>query len=154
MSCTMKKTVLLLISITSLFLSCDPVYKVKMNGVSEILMQTDCGRLEISFQGFMGTRTYLNIKVIDGQFDVHTDSLKLRTTPQREISDMNFILNKQEVKGLLTLKAKDHLRCRFTSYIIYTSHPDYESRRIELLPGNFLLCNDKPVINDTIRIIR
>lgn len=146
----LSKTAFLLISITVLFASFSFGYKIKLNGESKIPIQTDCGRAVISGYGIGGLQCCLRIKVTDGQFDVHTDSLKLRITPERKIYDIDFILNNQEVEGHLNLKAKDKLVCRFIVEGISTTHPDYKSKRIEILPGNFLLCNNQPLIKDTL----
>jgi len=142
---------LLLLSIT-LLTSCDIPYTIKLDGKSKYRIPTECGRLEVSCKGLMGYNYRLKIKAIDGEFDIHTDSLKIWAHPQMAFSGAGFIMDKNAVSGYITLKRKEELECIFSTFPKDFENFDPELYQVVILPCNFIMCNNKPLINDTIRI--
>ncbi len=142
---------LLLLFIT-LLTSCDIPYTIKLDGKSKYRIPTECGRLEISCKGLMGYNYRLKIKAIDGEFNIHTDSLKIWTHAQMAFSGAGFTMDKNVISGHVTLKRKEELECVFTTFPKDFDSFDPELYQIVILPCNFIMCNSKRLINDTIRI--
>ena len=142
---------LLLLFIT-LLTGCDMPYTIKLDGKSKYRIPTECGWLEVSCKELMGYNYRLKIKAIDGEFDIHTDSLKIWAHPQMVFSGAEFMMDKNTVSGHITLKRKDVLECVFSTFPKDFDNFDPELYRVVILPNNFIMCNNKPLINDTIRI--
>lgn len=128
--------------------SCDISTKLLVNGYQDIRLVNDCGGITITGLAFEPDRIKFEF---DGNFSICTDSLRLkkRKTPVPE-TEIMFYLNGIELEGHRHFSIEEN----GVLQIFIRQFPSLNYGRIgtiELLPSNFILCNGKPVITDTIR---
>ncbi len=129
------------------YTSCDIGTNLLVNGHPELRLVNDCGGITMTGFAFEPDRIKIEF---NGKFSVCTDSLRIkkRGIPVPD-SEIMFYLDSVELKDKrpFSLDGKSVLR------IFIRQIPSLNYGRngtIELLPSNFILCNGKPVINDTI----
>lgn len=137
--------------IFSLFcVSCDMSTPFVVQGGKEYILSSDCGSMVISGSSF---NTGIFIRCItNGNYVVNTDLLKIEPTSGKDtITNIRFLLNSVDLTGK-KIKAKRgdiiHLSCNLESTIPYQK----TKGMILILPSNFITCQEKSIISDTIRI--
>lgn len=127
--------------------SCDIGTVLLVNGYPEFKLVNDCGDITMSGHTFEPDRIMIEF---NGKFSVCTDSLRLKKRGMHvPDSEIRFYLDGTELKDKqhFSLDGKGILQ------ILVRQIPSLNYGRIgtiELLPSNFILCNGKPVITDTV----
>lgn len=127
-------------------ISCDISKPFAINGKKEHTISSECGVMKVWGFSF-GVRTTIRFQ-FDGEFLVDTDSLKIKTLRNNEdIRNLCFWQKGEKLTSTkIRVKDGDILTLRFDS--IYQQKYSI----ISLLPSEFIKCNDKPIITDTIDI--
>ena len=151
----MKKIGLLLILAC---VSCDISTSLLIDGQKDFVLSNQCGIIMIkgsSFTTAHSTFVLFSFKCFNGPYYINTDSLMIETgSNELEITNLRFEANnvvsarkEMEIGGgeLLTL---------FFTLQSKSTPPNnmINNRTIILPPSNFIMCEGKPVICDTIRI--
>lgn len=127
--------------------SCDISTRLQVNGSPEHCIVNDCGDIIIAGMAFEPDRISF---VCDGNFCIYGDSLKLKKNGLNvPISTINFYLNNDKYKDWhrISINGKNKLEI----HISQDPSLNYgKTGFIELLPSDFIQCNGKPVITDTI----
>jgi len=125
-----------------------------INGEKKQVIYTDCGRVQIKSKWLRTAGIKLQIKPLDGDLVIHADSAILKHPMHGTNINTRVYHNNKKVDGQFLLKKKDVLL-----YKIYVSLPvDFdenyfnEYNKTYIAPNNFILCDGKPVITDTIKI--
>jgi hypothetical protein len=129
---------------------CDPIIHFNTNGEKKYSINCDCGILEISSIGGV-SQTFaiiINPIAISGVLNVNADSLKIELIP--EVLNQNtkiYTRYKGEyMNGKFPVEKNQPLSVGFE--FPKNSYP----ASVIILPCNFILCNDKPLLTDTIKI--
>jgi len=123
---------------------CDPITYFDVNDKKRYNLSCDCGELEIS-ASVMLSNFMIVLKTKSGSFLINMDSLKSSIIPN-ELSN-TLIFNDERGVGItnsdiILVKGKA-IHIRF--------FPQKE-QNILILPNNYIMCNNEPLITDTIRI--
>jgi len=135
--------------IVLLLASCDVGSKFYINNQPDITLQGDCGTIQIS--GFSLGTDEINLK-FNGDFLVNLDSLKVLYN-WHEVPDiyLYYLHNDRMVSYVcrnLHLEGEEKLRISMRHIV---SLNFLKKGTIAFLPSNFILCNGKPVLTDTLR---
>lgn len=141
--------------IITLFCSCGDMtrYPLKINDQKKYILSCNENYIEIKVTGLMGTRCQLYLKAKKGNFICNTDSLLLVKHPQYEDvnrKSMQFRYNNNDIVGSQVIEEGKILDCYF-SFGEY-GYDTHRTDKILIAPNNFILCDGKPLITDTIRI--
>lgn len=146
----MKTKALILSLIISCCFSCDISRPFVIDGQKEYVLPNQCGAMKIRGSSF--SASVIIACTFNGKYIFNTDSLKIEAaSAEDEITSIRFRLNNEEFTGNeIETKGGETLSLRFElkSTIPYQK----SSGIILLLPSNFIICEGKPVISDTIRI--
>jgi len=145
-----KKLIVYLIILLNL-LSCDASYPLLVEGRSKYHLSEDCGVVDIYGTSALSDWVEMDI---DGNFVVFPDSLRLSHSYSSD-SDlkMYFYLNDNLIdkNHSFSVCGREQLKIRISAKMpLHWGNVGV----IKLFPSNFILCGDKPVISDTISIVR
>jgi len=147
----MKKIVCLFL-VVAFFSGCQTTNLI--NGEKKQVIHTDCGRVQIKSKWLQSVGIKIQVKPLDGDLAINADSAILKHPMPGTNIETRVYHNNKKVNGQFLLKKKDVLL-----YRIYVSLPlDFdenyytEYNKTYIAPNDFILCDDKPVITDTIRI--
>lgn len=147
----MKRKKLLLLLFILCFISCDVSQPFVIDGKKEYVVAGECGSINISGSSFSTLPILLSCK-FQGKYNIDIDSFKIGVLPKEvNLTSINFQLNNKDVvEKVIETKADESLTLEFN---LESSVPfNREGVTILLLPSNFITCNDKPIISDTIQI--
>ena len=133
--------------------ACDMKYSLRVNEQKKYILTCNENQIEFKVTGLMGTRCQLYLKAKKGKFVFNTDSLFLVQYPQyKDVNkqSVQFIYNNNNVVGSQLVEQGKTLNCYFS----FGEYGYYSPITEEILipPSNYIMCNDKPLITDTIRI--
>jgi hypothetical protein len=146
MKSTLKRFSILIVIISSLF-SCDPIYHFGINGEKKYKVTCDNGIIEITANKLLQSYR-ICVNSIDRDFEVNVDSLKFNFIPTSLNQSVNiyYMYKGEKIRGQNILEENQQLN-------ISLEFPKYSyPTDILILPCGFILCNDRPLITDTIRI--
>jgi hypothetical protein len=130
--------------------SCDISTPFVIDGEKEYVLSNECGTIKIKGSSFFPSVIIgLNF---NGQYYADTDLLRIETVYNEDtITNISFRLNNVDFKGKeIEIKGGETLSLYFS---LRSTVPNQKANgTILLLPSNFILCGDKPIITDTIRI--
>jgi hypothetical protein len=144
----MKYTVFIIICM--LIIGCDPLIKLNLNANNLYHLDTSCGIVEFK-SSLLTSHIFINQRFIGEKLLINKDSLKIMVSSPRlnEVLYTSFVTNEGvEIKEnsfwincdkefILEMKLKYAL-----------NHTEF----VSILPCNYIMCNNKPLITDTIRI--
>jgi lipoprotein len=144
----MKGLILLLIFFGGV--SCDISKPLIIDGQREYVLFTECGPIKIKGSSF-STLVIVGSR-FNGKYHINRDSLKIKAFSDEDtITNIRFELdNKELMEKEIETKHGETL----TVLLNYQSTVPYQraSGTILLFPSNFITCEGKAVITDTIKI--
>lgn len=117
-------------------------------------IKTNCGNITDMASNF-GTQVWINL-TFDGNFTINQDSLKIGFYPSGLAEEFKFRKgvgdNESIVEDAIINTGQEK-----ESYVIHffvRGEKGFilDNTVINILPSNFITCNNKPLINDTIKI--
>jgi len=130
--------------------SCDISAPFIIDGQKEYVLSNQCGAIKIRGSSFASG--VIIACTFNGKYYFHTDSLKIEAASKEdEITNINFRLNNEDLTGKeIETKGGETLSLHFT----FKSIVPYQKSAgtILILPSNFITCEGKPIITDTVRI--
>jgi hypothetical protein len=146
----MKQLKIFLLSVAITLMGCDKSVPLEINTNKVYPIETACGKIEFRASTFSQWITvYQNIK--SGEFELNLDSLSVSIYPKdaAKIDTIKFYdKDKVIVNGRRTVKSGDIVRIYFIfDKPLYTSNGT-----LLILPCNYIVCNNSPLISDTLRI--
>jgi len=145
-----NKLNIVLCSVYLLFTLCScGTYTLKLNGQKKYIEKCYENEIELKAMGIRGATCVIYMKVLKGKIDVYTDSLDIITYPNNKFH-VWFSYNGKEISGHRVLKENETLKF-YISYGHFSAFvPDME--RLLIIPSNFIMCDGRPLFNDTIWI--
>lgn len=139
-----------LLLLVFLGISCDRSEQFVIDGQKKYILSNQCGTITIKGSSFS---TFVMVGcTFNGKYSVNTDLLKIEAASSEDtVMNIRFRLNN---KGL-TEKEIEIESCETLSidFNLQSTVPYQKSTgTVLVLPSNFILCEDKPIITDTIRI--
>ncbi len=140
--------ILCLISISALFYSCGG-YSLLLNEQKKYVLTCNENRVEFRATTIRTSIYYIYIKSLKGEFYVNMkDSLFLSKYNNINPRFIHFEYDKKEVPNIPVIKEGKTLICFF----MYYPEKWGKGETIIIPPSNFIMCEDKPLVTDTIRI--
>jgi len=124
-------------------------YGLTLNGQKKYTKKCYENIIEFKAMGIRGTTCVISVKALKGEVDFHTDSLDIMTYPNSDFH-VWFSYDGEEIFGHQIIKENKTLKC----YISYGHFSAFvpNTEEILILPSNFIMCNGKPLVTDTIRV--
>lgn len=146
----MKTKALALLFFTFFCISCDVSTPFVVQGERKYILFNDCGTMAISGSSF-STGVLVRCE-FNGNYVVNRELLKIEPASGEDtITNIRFRLNSVELTGK-EIKTKRGDVITF-SCNLQSTVPYQKSRgMILILPSNFITCEEKSIISDTIRI--
>jgi len=131
-------------------MGCDKSVPLEINTGKVYPLETACGKMEFRASAFSNSITiYQDFKT--GEFELNFDSLAVSVYPQEaaEIKAVKFYdKDKVILDSKKMVKSGDLVSIYFTFLKpVYTSQAT-----LLILPCNYIVCNGRPLISDTLRI--
>ena len=149
----LMKNKLILCLFMLLCLSCDVTRPMLINDNHSHSVQTSCG--EIVFRAYSFGPWESNLLIhLNGEFIIIPQSLLYRFEPDAiEVKKILFWQNDEEIEIPDTIRVNKEEELRFEFRYQYKenvklSHGYAEGLKMEILPSDFILCDDKAVINE------
>jgi len=143
----------------------DRATSIKANGYNSLIFNSDCGNVDFSpsqwqhniEEATQKSTIYLKHYFKTENFTIYTDSFKVKK--EKEYSKIDNVLFMRRDINQASRKTKpikqkiyqvNANEVIFVSFDVYTSKDGEEI--VMVLPCNYIMCKDKPIITDTIRI--
>jgi hypothetical protein len=131
--------------------SCDKSTPFVIDGQKEYVVSDECGTITIKGSSFPAIPILIGC-TFNGQYHINTDLLKIEAIPNEvTVTDVRFQLNLEDFTEKEIVTKTDE-----TLTIMFNVESATSFRRsdvtILILPSNFIMCGNKPIITDTIRI--
>jgi hypothetical protein len=141
---------LLIIIILFVCVSCDTSVPLVIENNKSYTISTECGNIKITGASMFHEHIFCEF---NGTFVLNFDSLNIDIIPNTiEIINLAYYYNDKLVTDLkeINTNIKDKVSIRFD----YKSDISIDKKSITvlMLPSNFITCEGKPIITDTIRI--
>jgi hypothetical protein len=143
-----KLTLLLLIFCC---VSCDNSTPLIIEGHKAHIISTECGNIKITGATMFHEHIFCEL---NGNFTIKFDSLKIQLVPNTvEVANLTFYYNDKEITDwteIVNINGNEKISIRFD----YKSDRSFNKKFVSvlILPSNFITCEGKPIITDTIRI--
>jgi len=147
----MKTKGLILLLLILCCASCDKSTPFVIDGQKEYVLSGECGNIKIRGSS-LPTYPILIGCTFNGKYHVNIDSLKMEAIPNEvAVVNVRFQLNlKDFTEKKIETKTGETLTIWFN---VESATPFRRSEvTILILPSNFITCEGKPIITDTIRI--
>jgi len=147
----MKTRGLTLLLLVFFCVSCDVSTPFVIDGQKEYVLSGECGTIKIRGSSFPSTPILIAC-TFNGEYHINTDSLKMEAIPNEfAVTDVRFQFNLKDFTGTeIDTKVGETLSIRFN---VKSETPLRRSDvTVLILPSNFITCEGKPIITDTIRI--
>jgi len=147
----MKAKEFILLLFVFFCVSCDVSTPFIIDGKKEYVITGECGSIQIRGSSFPGIPVLIGC-IFNGQYHINTDLLKMEAIPNEvTVTDVSFQLNHEDTtEKTIVTKTGDGLKVWFD---VKSATPFPRSEvTVLILPSNFIMCGDKPIITDTIRI--
>lgn len=130
-------------------ISCDISKPFIIDGKNEFIFSNNCGSIKIKGSSF--SSAVIIGCTFNGKYLVNTDSLKIKAYSVEDvITDINFRLNNKDFRERELETRGETLTLSFN---LKSNVPNQRvTSKILLLPSNFITCEGKPIITDTIEI--
>jgi hypothetical protein len=148
----MKTKGLILLLLIFCCISCDKSIPFVIDGQKEYVASSECGTIKVRGSTLFPTSPILIGCTFNGQYHINTDSLKMEAIPNEvAVTNVRFQLNLEDFAGTeIETKAGETLSIWFN---LYSETPFRRSEvTVLILSSNFITCEGKPIITDTIRI--
>ena len=147
----MKTKGIILLLLTFCCIACDNSTPFVIDGKKEYVLSGECGTITIRGSSLPSHPILIGC-TFNGQYHINTDLLKIEALPNEVIvTDIRFQLNLED----LTEKEIE-TKTGETLSIWFNVKSETPFRRSEVMilisPSNFITCNGKPIITDTLRI--
>lgn len=132
--------------------SCDIPKSLCVNNQGRnFLISSDCGSVIFNGSIFGGSLLTFTQK-FNGNFEVLIDSLNYQFYPNTiKVESVNYYLNGNQIKNnTINIQAGQALSMYYKLYEEVPTTTD--TVLFMVVPSQFILCNDKPLITDTIKI--
>jgi hypothetical protein len=137
--------------LVGLFISCDFSKPIEINEMKNYLIDTECGT--ISFRGTRFTNAVLVNYRFNGLFIVQPDSLIVEFYPNNiKMIDVKYkkSYDSETISDKIIVMENNTL---LLYYNLYSDIPyNFDTAIMYILPCNYILCKEAPLITDTIRI--
>lgn len=146
----MKIKGLILVLFIFVGLSCDISKPIIIDGQREYVILSQCGSIKIQGSSF-STLVIIGAR-FNGKYHINRDLLKMETISDKDtIVNMRFQLNDKDLfERKLETKNGEAITVTFT---LKSTEPYRKANdTILLLPSNFIMCEGKPVITDTLKL--
>ncbi len=147
----MNKRAVVVFLLVSLLVSCDPAYKMLIDGKPQYLLENDCGSVLITSYSALSD----NINVhFEGNYEVHLDSLKLIHCGSSDFTVSFAIIEKEksiEIEDIhqpLIINGEKELNIRVRKQPFH--YEDRKGLHIVFYPSSFIICNGQPLFTDTL----
>ena len=147
----MRTKGLILLLLILCCVSCDKSTPFIIDGQKEYVLSGECGTIKIKGSS-LPTMPILIGCTFNGQYHINTDLLKMEAVPNGiVVTDVRFQFNLQDfTETEIETKAGETLTIWFN---LQSETPFRRSDvTVLILPSNFITCEGKPIITDTIRI--
>jgi len=147
----MKTKGFILLLLVFCYVSCDTSTPFVIDGQKEYVLSGECGTITIRGSSFPAHPILIGC-TFNGQYHINTDLLKIEAIPNEvTVTDVRFQFNLKDFAGNeIETKAGETLTIWFN---VASATPFHRSDvTILILPSNFITCEGKPIITDTIRI--
>ena len=147
----MRTKGLILLLLVFCCISCDNSAPFVIDGQKEYVVSDECGTITIRGSS-LPTHPILIGCTFNGQYHINTDLLRMEVIPDEvTVTDVRFQLNLKDLtEKEIETKAGESLSIWFN---VKSATPFKRSDiTILILPSNFITCNGKSIITDTLRI--
>jgi hypothetical protein len=130
--------------------SCDRSVPISINEGKDMCITTDCGKITLTCSKFGGL--ILFGQKFEGSFWIQPDSLKLAFSPHFVgVKNLTFSVGNEERKNSESFQINNNsVRIHFT---VFSETPvSLDTVTMLVLPCDYIMCNDKPLLTDTIKI--
>lgn len=127
-------------------------FSLKLNNEKKYMLICNENQIEFHIKNNMGSRYRIFITAKNGNFDFFSDSLIIITPPRYKIYNNKYIYEKKEFLGHQTVEKGKTLIYSFSMGSDFGAPTPDPSQIFFILPSNFIICNGKPLVTDTIRI--
>jgi len=147
----MKTKGLILLLLILCCASCDKSTPLIIEGNKAHVISTECGNIKITGATMFHEHIFCEL---NGNFTIKFDSLNIQIVPNTiEVVNLTFFYNDKEITNwaeIMNINGTEKISIRFD----YKSDASFNKKSILilLLPSNFITCEGKPIITDTIRI--
>jgi hypothetical protein len=148
----MNKSAFVVFLLVSLLVSCDPAYKMLIDGKPQYLLENDCGSVLIT--SYSALSDMINVH-FEGNYEVHLDSLKLMHYGSSDFTVGFAIVEKEkfiEIKDIhqpIIVNGEEELNIWVTNVEpIHYGHR--KGQHIVFYPSAFIVCNGQPLFTDTL----
>ena len=133
-----------------LFISCDYSRPLSINDVKNWTLTSECGTIAIN--GFKFSTAIFIVQEFNGAYLIQPDSLKIKFYPTSiKMKNMKFSIDDKTLHHDKINKAENK-----TITLNFNLHSDVpystDTAMMFILPCNYIICNNKPLITDTIKI--
>ena len=148
----MKIKIFFSLFILAALYGCDMAYRMTANGELAYRSHSECGNIVIT--GISGTATDHIYMCIYGDFMLYPDSLRILRTPHDENQVIWVYLGDSLInhKDSISIEGEGKLEIAFKGLPIHYGDrsKDCVGRTIKISPSNFIKCNGKPILTDTV----
>jgi hypothetical protein len=146
------KNIFFLFILAALY-GCDMVYRMTANGDIAYRSHSECGKIVIT--GISGTAADHIYMCMNGDFMLYPDSLRILRTPYDENQVTRIYLGDSLIsqKDSISIEGEGKLEINFRGGLPIhygDRRKDYIGRTIKISPSNFIRCNGKPILTDTV----
>ena len=152
-----KKNIIIIFSTICLFtLFCGCIdmmtFSLKLNDEKKYKLTCNWNQIEFRIKRNMGTNYRIFITSKNGAFDFYPDSFIIILPPRYEIYSHKYIYEKKEIFDHQVIESGKTLIYSFSMGGDYGTPTPDPSRIFLIPPSNFIMCDGKPLVTDTIRI--
>ena len=145
------KSFFFLFILASLY-GCDMAYRMTANGELAYRSHSECGDIVVTGISGITDRIYM---CINGDFMLYPDSLRIsRTHDENQVIRIYLGDSLINHKDSISIEGEGKLKIAFKGLPIHygVGSRDYvdERRTIKIIPSNFIRCNGKPILTDTV----
>ena len=132
---------------------CDMAFRMTANGELAYRSHSECGDIVIT--GISGVTDGIYM-CMNGDFMLYPDSLRIIRTPYHENQVIWIYLGDSLInhKDSISIEGEGKLKIAFKGLPIHygVGSRDYadDRRTIKIIPSNFIRCNGKPILTDTV----
>jgi|WetSurMetagenome_2_1015567.scaffolds.fasta_scaffold45046_2 hypothetical protein len=141
---------LILLSFIFSCFSCDNSEPFVIDGQKVYTLNNQCGTIVVRGSSF--SASIMVACAFNGNYHVNTDSLKIKAFSNKDVvTTIHFQMNNKEFTGK-DIETKGGETLSFNFRLLPSVPYQKTTGTILLLPSNFITCEGKPIITDTIQI--
>lgn len=132
-------------------ISCDKSQPINLNDVKDLSLSSQCGTVIINSSIF-SNMVFLNYK-INGKFTFEPDSLMVNFYPSTiRMVDLKYQLNSKDIASNEIYYLTNGNNVFLSFRIISDKVVSLDTCSMLILPCNYIICDNRPLITDTINI--